>query len=190
MNQEDQLEPCCWGCCRYCAGLTLKQSSRIFPHLSPLQPLSITLECNNFFLSLGLSTEYKLHGISGTFFVGLCPSSWARLLGSGCGIWIDDICLSCALNPMQKNALGNLMHFGAEITSSKDKYCLQQGYKTLLSFPSIYSPWRFYIVSGDPLRPSTKYVGASSVLLAGITPPRVSASGCGQQSQPDQCFHH
>lgn len=103
--------------------------------------------------------------------MGLCPSSRAKLLGSGCGTWIDDICLSCALNPLQKIALGNLMHFGPEITSSKDKYCLQQGNKTLLFFPFRYSPWKFYIISGDLLRPSTKYVRASSALLAGITPP-------------------
>lgn len=149
----------------------VKLPDQIFPHLSPLQRLSFRLECNQFFLSFSLSTEYKLHSISGTFFAGLCPSSWAKLLGSGCGIWIDDICLSCALNPLQKMALGNLMHFGAEITSSKDKYCLQQAYKTRLFFPSIDSPWKFYINSGESLRPSTKYVQASSALLAGITPP-------------------
>lgn len=44
-------------------------------------------------------------------------------------------------------ALGNLMHFGAEITSSKDKYCLQQAYKTLLSLSLPSTPHESFILS-------------------------------------------
>lgn len=81
------------------------------------------------------------------------------------------------------------MHFGAEITSSEDKYCLQQAYKTLLFSPPS-TPHESFILS-----PAIRLDRLQNILerlqpLAGITHPLSVASSRGQHSQSDRYLHH
>lgn len=149
------------------------------PHMTSLRLLPIKFDCDHFFkISFSRSAQYKLHS-SFWHFAFLCKFM-SQQFSQAVGIWMGNLDwwhlseVNITSPPTIKSTAkdgAHLMHFGAEITSSEDKYCLQQAYRTLLLFPSIYSPWKFYIIPGDPLRPTTKYLGASPALGRYYTPP-------------------
>lgn len=129
-------------------------------------------------ISFSPSVQYKPHSRF-WHFAFLCKFM-SQQLSQAVGVWmgnldwwhLSELSITSPLTVKSTAKDGaHLMHFGAEITSSEDKYCLQQAYRTLLLFPSIYCPWKFYIIPGDPLRPTTKYLGASPALGRYYTPP-------------------